>query len=60
MDTMQTMRERVAKGLDPLTGQPFQTCAPHSVSARGATTVCDGCGKPVELSERSDWRHVSR
>jgi len=57
--TMERMKERVTTGRDPLTGEPFKTCAPHSVSLDGeGRCVCDGCGRRVKLDGAGAWEHA--
>lgn len=52
--TDRLMHDRLAAGLDPLTGHPRQTCHP-SVDAADGGCVCVGCGRPVRLSPAGDW-----
>lgn len=58
MDAMQRMKNRVEDGRDPLTGEKFKTCPPHSVSMKAGECVCDGCGDPVALDEKGAWAHA--
>lgn len=54
-EAIKLMEDRVAAGLDPLTGEPFATCQSHIKSDRHGSPVCSGCGKPVTLNEKGGW-----
>ncbi|MFW6024052.1 MAG: hypothetical protein ACOC8P_00355 [Dichotomicrobium sp.] len=53
----QQMHDRVAAGLDPLSGRPMQVASPVTADPDGKCR--DANGTEVTLSEHGDWVEVA-
>lgn len=51
----QQMKDRIANGLDPLTGTPWALCSWDGVTLGTDGCVCKGCGNPVTLDADGRW-----
>jgi len=56
MDVLAQMRERVANGLDPLTGDPMQTSG--VIKVVNGVCIDTANGREVTLDERGNWIYI--